>query len=171
MANSSSRMHKNELSVVLENEQATVALGLVLGGAAKEGGIVFLEGTLGAGKTTLCRGVLRAFGYEGAVKSPTYTLVEPYEFEGKRVYHFDLYRLGDPEELEYVGIRDYFSAGNLCLIEWPERGRGFLPAADLRVKVDVVSPEQNSEQKTQREAKISAHTAAGKAILDGLKIR
>ena len=155
-----------QLMLTLEDEAATVALGTALGRAAAQGGIVYLEGDLGAGKTTLCRGVLRAFGHHGAVKSPTYTLVEEYELSGRRIFHFDLYRLGDPEELEYVGIRDYFTPGNLCLIEWPKRGKGFLPAADLDVKVKVVHFPAASPPVSQREAEIVAHTAAGQTILN-----
>lgn len=119
----------------LADEAATVALGLALGKVIPAGAVIFLDGTLGAGKTTFCRGVLHSFAYSGPVKSPTYTLVEPYELSQRTIYHFDLYRLGDPEELEYMGIRDYFSADAICLIEWFEKGEGVLPQADILVKV------------------------------------
>lgn len=118
-------------TIFLEDESATVTFGRRIGQELSTGGVIFLAGTLGAGKTTFCRGVMAAFGHSGAVKSPTYTLVEPYEFGEVSLFHFDLYRLGDPEELEYMGIRDYFDSASICLIEWPVKGRGFLPEADL----------------------------------------
>lgn len=124
----------------IDNEADMVAFGERIGRtlrAQPASQCVFLNGDLGAGKTTLSRGILRAFGHTGAVKSPTYTLVEIYEFAERRVYHFDLYRLGDPEELEYMGIRDYFSDGSICLMEWPERGQGILPEPDLFIDVKV----------------------------------
>lgn len=125
-----------EQSIELPDEASMVAFGERLAAVATGGGVIFLHGDLGMGKTTLCRGVLHGFGHTGAVKSPTYTLVEPYETGRGRVYHFDLYRLGDPEELEYLGIRDYFDGESLSLIEWPERGAGLLPVADLEVSIE-----------------------------------
>jgi tRNA threonylcarbamoyladenosine biosynthesis protein TsaE len=130
-------MSESGLEKYLADEEATVQIGNLLGQVMQTGGVIYLEGDLGAGKTTLTRGLLMAFGHQGAVKSPTFTLVEPYEFANHRFYHFDLYRLGDPEELDYLGIRDYFGPGNLCAIEWPERGQGYLPTPDLRVSLSV----------------------------------
>jgi tRNA threonylcarbamoyladenosine biosynthesis protein TsaE len=122
--------------------------------------LVFFEGDLGAGKTTLCRGILQAFGHNGAVKSPTYTLVESYELDSAQAHHFDLYRLGDPEELEFIGIRDYLQPGNYCLIEWPNRGVGILPIPDLKVRLDVT--------KNGRHIKITAETEIGELVLSKL---
>jgi len=128
---------ENWLNKQLADENATIASGRLLGEKLKSlpGTVVFLRGHLGAGKTTFTRGVLSAFGHSSAVKSPTYTLVEPYEFKEGSVYHFDLYRLGEPEELEYMGIRDYFNPSSWCLIEWDERGEGILPSPDMIVNL------------------------------------
>lgn len=146
-----------------------VAMGMQLGAVAKSGAVIYFEGELGAGKTTFCRGVLRAFGHRGAVKSPTYTLVEPYELDGRRIFHFDLYRLGHPEELEFMGVRDYFAAGNLCLIEWPKRGRGFLPTADLTISIASVKVASANTAIVGREVRLQASTALGEQLLQGFK--
>jgi len=119
----------------LPNEAATEHLGTVLARVVKPGWTVYLQGDLGAGKTTLARALLRALGHQGKVKSPTYTLIEPYELPGLTVYHLDLYRLGEPAELEYIGLRDLLSSSTLLLVEWPERGQAYLPAAELSVSL------------------------------------
>jgi tRNA threonylcarbamoyladenosine biosynthesis protein TsaE len=124
-----------EIELNLPDEAATMALGKAMAHHLVRGQIVWLQGDLGSGKTTLTRALLHALGYPGHVRSPTYTLVESYPLDPFVLYHFDLYRLGDPEELEYLGIRDYLRPGTVAIIEWPERGRGVLPPADVTVQL------------------------------------
>ncbi len=143
------------MTLFLADENATVAVANVFAGLLKEGGLVFLEGALGAGKTTFSRGLIQALGHKGIVKSPTYTLVEEYPLSAVNVYHFDLYRLADPEELEYMGIREYLQPQHLCLVEWPEKGQGVLPSADLTLIL--------SDYKKGRALSWQAHTPKGEA--------
>ncbi len=148
-------------SAVLANEEATLAFGARLAQAMNGGLVVYLYGELGVGKTTLVRGVLRALGLNGPVKSPTYTLVEPYRCAGRQAYHFDLYRLADPEELEYIGVRDFFAEDALCLVEWPERGSGFLPEPDVVVRLEYCPD--------GRGVRLEAPSAKGRVALTGFR--
>ena len=121
----------------LASTEATEQFGAALWTLLPQQGVIFLQGDLGMGKTTLVRGFLRAAGFKGAVKSPTFTLVEEYTLGERKIFHFDLYRLNDPEELEWMGIRDYFDQNSLCFIEWAERGTGFLPEPDMIISLAV----------------------------------
>lgn len=157
-------VNKSELNVHLPDESSTEQLGALVVQALRnigDGCVLHLVGDLGVGKTTFSRGFIRSLGHTGAVKSPTYTLVEPYEELQPPVYHFDLYRLGDPEELEYMGIRDYLETGAICLIEWPERGVGVLPQADCAISLALADP--------GRQARLEAATAAGEQLLEKLR--
>jgi tRNA threonylcarbamoyladenosine biosynthesis protein TsaE len=139
------------------DEEALVAQGAALAGACEPGLVVYLQGGLGVGKTTFSRGFIQALGHRGAVKSPTYTLVEPYELGKLQVFHFDLYRLAGPEELEFMGIRDYFGDFSVCLVEWPERGLGALPPADLVITI--------GQEGQGRRLAYAAATKPGRAVL------
>lgn len=134
---------------------------------ASEGrGLIFLSGELGAGKTTLTRGILQGLGHAGAVKSPTYTLVEPYELGAVTVFHFDLYRLLDPEELELMGYRDYFRADALTLVEWPVRGEPLLPTPDLELTLTPCALGAS----LGRRLELRSHTPRGGEILSRLAV-
>ena len=148
-----------ELDRVLADAVATEALGAHLA-ALEPPGLITLEGVLGAGKTTLVRGFLRALGHEGSVKSPTYTLVESYRVAGRDIYHMDLYRILDPDELEELGVRDYFDAEAWILVEWAERGQPVLPAPDLTIRL---TPEGEG-----RRASLCGRSELGEAWIDAL---
>jgi tRNA threonylcarbamoyladenosine biosynthesis protein TsaE len=135
-------------------------LGLRLAQSARRAGVIYLQGELGAGKTTLVRSLLRGFGYQGRVRSPTYTLLESYPLEGLNVYHLDLYRLASPEELEWIGLRDLLAGNDLLLIEWPEQGRGMLPPADLVIAIEY--------KDRGRQLCVQALSACGKKLAQAL---
>jgi tRNA threonylcarbamoyladenosine biosynthesis protein TsaE len=144
----------------LHDAAATEQLGARLA-ASVTPAVVYLIGDLGAGKTTLVRGFIHALGYTGKVRSPTYTLVEPYACERCPVFHLDLYRLADAEELEWLGLRDMLEQPALLMVEWPERGTGVLPPADLTVYMDYAG--------SGREARLVPASGAGKQLLKGLE--
>lgn len=151
-----------EVELELPEEAATLALGARLGRALAAlddaALLVRLRGDLGAGKTTLVRGWLRALGHEGAVKSPTYTLAEPYRPDGGReLVHFDLYRLGDADELDAIGFRDYLAEGAICLLEWPERAEALLAGAELEIDLAPAG--------TGRRARVTARSERIAALL------
>lgn len=133
------------------------ALGSELAKLCSGGTIIHLEGELGVGKTTFARGFIQSTGHKGAVKSPTYTLVESYPFNNLTIHHFDLYRLYDAEELEFMGIRDYFSQQTVTLIEWPDKGEKLLPTPSLTIKIVY--------KNLEREVTLIPHTEITKSII------
>ena len=147
---------------LLPNEECQIRLGRHVGEALKWRGQIWLTGDLGVGKTTLTRGILRSAGHTGAVKSPTYALIEPYNINGLRIHHLDLYRLSDPEELAFIGVRELFDEDSLAIIEWPSMGAGELPTPDLIIRLALALP--------GRHACVRAASAAGAVALEHLRL-
>lgn len=135
-------------------------LGRSLAARCPAGGRIYLQGELGAGKTTWVRGFLRGLDYPGKVKSPTYTLVESYQLPGRTIHHLDLYRVNGPGELESIGIRDYLDGTGICLVEWPERGAGLLAEPDILVRIDI--------RGRGRQVSLTPHSPAGSRLLQQL---
>lgn len=159
---------EHDFTLDLADEAATVDFGALIGKAIEPGLVIYLHGDLGAGKTTLVRGLLRGLGYVGRVKSPTYTLVEPYEMFvshaiALNMYHFDLYRFNDEEEWEAAGFRDYFNPQSVCLIEWPEKAAQMLPAADIEISFVI--------QAAGRSVHVAAHSVRGQQCLQRIKLK
>lgn len=125
----------HDITLRLGSEAATVQAGKLFSNSVRSGLTVYLSGNLGAGKTTFVRGILHGMGFSGRVKSPTYTLLEPYQFSKSMLYHFDFYRFNDTEEWEAAGFRDYFNPASICLVEWPEKAGYLLPKADVHVHI------------------------------------
>jgi len=151
---------KPDLCRYLPAEGDTLDLGRDLARGVTAGMVIYLSGDLGAGKTTLARGLLRGLGYTGKVKSPSFTLVEVYKFSKLYLYHFDFYRINDPKEFREAGLREYFDSKAICLVEWPEKAEG-VPAADVRIALAVRDAGRNVE--------IYAESGAGRACIEHLK--
>ena len=149
------------ITLHLPDEQATLDLGMRLADGLVAGMLIALHGPLGAGKTTLARGLLRGLGFEGRVKSPTYALVEVYKLSRLDLYHFDFYRFANPEELTDSGLQDAFNETNVCVVEWPERAGGMLPPADVDVQLTIANG--------ARSALLTAQTEYGTRCLQKLK--
>ena len=155
-------MHSPDDSrIFLPDEAAAAAFAARLARALTPGMVLYLRGDLGAGKTTLVRALLKALGYDGRVKSPTYTLLEPYQAGGLNLRHFDLYRFQDENEWEAAGFRDEFDGCNVCLVEWPEKAQGLLPSADIELLLDILPEGRNLT--------LVPHTAAGRKCLASLR--
>ena len=157
-------MHAEHLTLALPTEADTLALGAALARHLTPGMVIWLAGDLGAGKTTLVRGLLRAAGDSGPVKSPTYTLVEVHVVSGLNFYHFDFYRFNQAEEYLDAGLDEYFSGSAICLVEWPDKAAPYLPSADMQIEL-LVGP---GEAGAGRIARITAASARGRACLAGV---
>ncbi len=158
-------MHAEHLTLALPGEADTLALGAVLAAGLAPGMVIWLAGDLGAGKTTLVRGLLRQAGDSGPVKSPTYTLVELHVVSGLNFYHFDFYRFNQAEEYLDAGLDEYFSGTGICLVEWPDKAAPYLPAADMQIELRV-APDVAGDA---RIARITAASARGRACLAGVR--
>ena len=155
-------MHKSDTpSISLPDEAATAAFAARLAQVLRPGMVIGLRGNLGAGKTTIARSLLRALGYAGRVKSPTYTLLEQYEIGALHLCHFDLYRFRDKTEWNATGFHDEFNGRNICLIEWPENAEGLLPAADIELLLKMAPQGRTLE--------LRANTTLGTECLDSLQ--
>ena len=153
-----------QLQAVLKDEQQMHAYGEKIAQAIGQTNaplLILLSGDLGAGKTTLSRGILAGLGHKGSVKSPTYTLVEPYDLEIGKVFHFDLYRLVDSEELYDIGFDDYLSEAQLCMVEWPDKGGSLVPKADISLQIN--------SNGTGREVILTAQTSLGSQCVNPLR--
>jgi len=149
------------LELKLPNEASTLRLGEALAVGAVPGRVLFISGDLGAGKTTLVRGLLRGLGYAGRAKSPTYALVEPYTLSRLDLYHFDFYRFKDRSEWLNSGFREHFNPGSLCVVEWPEKAGGLLSPPDLSIRLEI--------ENEGRRARVEARSQAGEAWLSSLR--
>ena len=146
--------------IPLKNESETTEVGARVASCLKGGEVIYLKGELGTGKTTLVRGALNRLGHTGNVKSPTFTIVEPYSIDNHVIYHFDLYRLDDPMELESLGIRDYCDGQSICFFEWPEKGGNLLPNADINLELTYLE--------NTREVEFTSKSDIGTTILKQL---
>ncbi len=148
-------------SCELKDEQATIAVANTFAQVCEPPLTLYFQGPLGAGKTTFIRAFLRALGVEGKIKSPSYAIVEPYHLADFDIYHLDLYRLAHVDELEMIGIREYFSPRSICCIEWPEHGKGVLPTPDMDFILEY--------QEQGRQLTLTAHTQRGAVVCEQLK--
>lgn len=154
---------ENGLQSELADLNATEAFASGLAKALIPGVVIYLHGTLGAGKTTLVRAIIAALGYKGLIKSPTFTLVEEYKLDELEISHFDLYRLADPAELEFIGIRDYVARGDVNIFEWPDLGRGYIPPADLEITLELIGDPPGAVH--SRKVTLIANTDLGRKVL------